>query len=82
LLVKIGYLKEDELRRFVQKTVHLVDGYSAINTALVEGSKKAQRGEYIPAFTSKGKAAKADRVGKAGGTGPRAEKESCSVAAA
>jgi dihydroorotate dehydrogenase len=49
IILKIGFLKERELRDFVMKTARYVNGYSAINTVPIEGLREGQYG-LEPAF--------------------------------
>ncbi|HYP01001.1 MAG TPA: hypothetical protein VER76_12480 [Pyrinomonadaceae bacterium] len=49
IILKIGFLKERELREFVVRTAPYVNGYSAINTVPVEGLREGQGG-LEPAF--------------------------------
>jgi dihydroorotate dehydrogenase (NAD+) catalytic subunit len=49
IILKIGFLKERELREFVVRTAPYVNGYSAINTVPVEGMREGQGG-LEPAF--------------------------------
>lgn len=44
IILKIGFLREKELREFVLKTAAYVHGYSAINTIAVEGRRYGQEG--------------------------------------
>jgi hypothetical protein len=50
LLAKIGYLKEEELRRLCEATAEFLDGFSAINTVPTEIWTTADDGREIPYF--------------------------------
>jgi dihydroorotate dehydrogenase (NAD+) catalytic subunit len=53
ILVKLGYMSNADLERFVHATAPHVDGYSAINSIPVEGVRDGQD-ETVPAFGEKG----------------------------
>jgi dihydroorotate dehydrogenase (NAD+) catalytic subunit len=55
LLLKIGFLREKELREFFLETASLVDGYTAINTVPVVAVRNGQdHGNSVPAWGTPG----------------------------